>query len=110
MDLGLSEERFYRMTPRQLHVLMQRKRKSNGAKLEHLELIGGIIAANVANYAGKVRKKPAKVTEFMPSYRIRQARRERQKPKQLIAQSIRCFLKAQVEVRNAVANQSPRES
>jgi hypothetical protein len=105
VELGLSEERFYRMTPRQLHVLMQRKREAGEHRQEQLELIGGIIAANIANYAGKVRKKPATVTEFMPSYRIRQARRERQKPKHLIAQNIRCFLKAQVEVRNAVESQ-----
>jgi hypothetical protein len=63
VTLGLTDAEFYALTPRQYYMLVDTFRKS----VEHSELLGGIIAANIANwsmYAPKTAMKPA---DYMPS-------------------------------------------
>lgn len=70
---------------------------------EHLELIGGIIAATMANYSFATPKTPLAPADFMPSQRSK-----KKKPagpdRDAIAQKIRCFLKAQAQARNPNAD------
>lgn len=82
-----------------MHILLQRKRQATELKQEHLELIGGIIASTVANMSGKISKKQLAASDYMPSFQSRKAKRDREMPKDLIAQNIRCFLKAQMDAR-----------
>ena len=77
----MSEERFYRLTPKQLSVLVKRKREVNEYRQEQLELIAGIVSQTIANYAGRIRKNADAVPgDFMPSYQARKAKAEAKKP------------------------------
>jgi hypothetical protein len=60
-------------------------------------MIGGIIAATIANYAGRISKTQKTALDFMPSHQHRLAN----PPKELVAQNIRSFLMAQMKVLNA---------
>jgi hypothetical protein len=79
---------------------------SDAARLElqseHLELLAGIVAATVANYGFAPPKKALAPADFMPSQQ--KARRQQKHEtaagnRELIAQNIRCFLKAQLTAR-----------
>lgn len=95
--LGLTTEQFYRLTPRQLRVLANKDQERIEYEREHAEMIGGIIAATIANYAGRISKVQKSALDFMPSHQQRLAN----PPKEVIAQNIRCFLMAQMKVLNA---------
>jgi hypothetical protein len=94
----LPEERFWKLTPRQLHVLMQRKRQNNEHFEEHLEFVAGVIAAHIATYAGKMLKPGVEVapSDIMPRLKARKRKQELALPPDLIASNIRSFLMAQV--------------
>ena len=96
----MTEEKFYRLTPRQLNHLVRRKRETAEYRQDHLELMTGIIASTIANYAGKVGKGPLAPSDFMPGLRAKQRKREREMPKEVIAQNIRNFLMSQMETMN----------
>ena len=77
----MSEERFYRLTPKQLSILVKRKRKVNEYRQEQFELIAGIVSHTIANYAGRIRQDPDAIPgDFMPSYQARKAKAEAKKP------------------------------
>jgi hypothetical protein len=63
--LGLSSAEFYRLTPRQYSVLMDRYRE----QAEHHELLAGILASTIANYSGKTLESGVvkEARDFMPS-------------------------------------------
>jgi hypothetical protein len=61
--LHLTDNEFYRLTPRQLRALRHQYEQS----LTHSELLTGIIASTVANYSFHPPKKPHVPSEFMPS-------------------------------------------
>jgi hypothetical protein len=94
--LGLTPAQFFRLTPRQLRVLADKDWERIEQEREHAEMIGGIIAAAIANYAGRISKVQKSALDFMPSH----VRRQANPPRVLIAQNIRCFLQAQTELRN----------
>jgi hypothetical protein len=93
--LGLSDEEFFLLTPRQWDLLAIRHRE----RMEHTELLAGIVAATIANHAGRIREKPVTHADFMPSQWV--AKRER-KPRekrinrQAIAANIRNLFNAQI--------------
>lgn len=66
-------------------------------RLEHDELMFGIVASYIANFAGKQLKDDSLVTpaDFMPRLRAKKRKAEREIPPELKAQNIRSFLMAQ---------------
>jgi hypothetical protein len=88
--LGLTDEQFYALTPRQFHLLLDQHRE----RTEHTELLAGIIASNIVNWGFQPPKKTAVPADFMPS-----RMREKPKPKRInrkrIAVNVRAFLEAQ---------------
>ena len=71
VDLGFSEDRFYRLTPRQLHILLRRKRQTEARQQQHQELCAAIVAHTVATFAGKALKDGTEMSyaQFMPTFR-----------------------------------------
>lgn len=64
MVLGLTDDDFFALTPRQFHLLKDR----HSEVIEHDELLTGIIASVVANYGGMVKPESPKVpTDYMPT-------------------------------------------
>jgi hypothetical protein len=92
VHLGLADEEFYALTPRQHHVLVDQHLE----RTEHAELLAGTIAAAVANWSMGAPKKPMCAADFMPS---RQGRERKEPSKRLnrkkIAAGIRAFLEDQ---------------
>lgn len=69
-DLGLTEERFWRMTPRQFAWLCDRQRE----EMAHHELIGAWITTAVKNHSMCPPEKPAELLDYMPSHREREGK------------------------------------
>lgn len=63
VELGMSAEEFWQLTPRQFAALLARKREQR----EYHELLMGVLASTVANYSFGAPKKPRVPTDFMPS-------------------------------------------
>ncbi len=91
--LRLSDSEFFRLTPRQFHLLLARHQEQT----EHQEYLSAIIASTVANFSLGAPKKPLKPSDFMPSLRAkaRETKHDRA-PRRLVAQNVRCFLKAKI--------------
>jgi hypothetical protein len=85
--LGLTDQQFFDLTPRQFHLLLDQHRE----RTKHEEWMVGILAATIANFSGHPPKEPLKPTDFMPS-----ARAPEEKPKRInrrkVADRIRDFL------------------
>jgi hypothetical protein len=62
-DLGLTDEQFWRLTPRQYSYLLKRHRQ----KSEHEELLAAIIARSVVDFSFCHPAKPSKYADYMPS-------------------------------------------
>jgi hypothetical protein len=77
VDLHLSEDEFWGLTPRQFTALLARQHQQD----EHCELLTGVIASAVANWSMGAPKKPLSPTHFMPSKWGRVA--EKAKPKKV---------------------------
>jgi hypothetical protein len=67
VHLGLTDRQFYALTPRQYHVLLDQHRECVEHQDYHRELLTGIIASTVANFAMGAPKKPLSPRDFMPS-------------------------------------------
>lgn len=97
IHLGLSDEAFFRLTPRQLDLLLAQHR----ARTDHQELLAGIVASTIANHSFCPPKKPLAPGDFMPSQwakrEARQAERPKRSNRKAIANNVRCFLMARVE-------------
>lgn len=82
------------MTPRQFHLLLDRHRE----KVEHQELLNGIVASAIANWSMHKLPKPLSAADFMPS---RFGRREEEPRVRInrkrIAAHVRAFLDAQMK-------------
>lgn len=94
--LGLTDDEFFRLTPRQLRLLLNRHREAT----QHAELLHGIIAAAVVNSGFSAPKKGVEPRLFMPSQwgkRAEEAEPKRRIRRRDIAQNIRCFLTARAE-------------
>jgi len=86
VHLGLTDVEFYRLTPRQYDLLVDRHRE----RTDHLELLSGIVAAAVANWGMRAPKKPLTAADFMPSRFT--PKREKRSDKQQEAANIRSVL------------------
>lgn len=62
-SLGLSDDEFYRLTPRKLGLLKDRKDEA----LAHQELLIGIAVATLANHSFGMPKEPYSPADFMPT-------------------------------------------
>ena len=93
VSLGLSDKAFYALTPRQFHLLVDQHRE----RVEHQELLTGILASTIANWSMGAPKEPLAPSVFMPCRaRARRERKPRLNRKQ-IAVDVRAFLNAQME-------------
>ena len=94
MHLGLSDDDFFVLTPRQLHVLLGAHRE----RVRHDELLAGIVAACVVNHSMAPPKRAAVPSDFMP---CEWENRQRQKPERLnrkrVASQVRSFLEGQAK-------------
>jgi len=63
------------MTPRQFHFLLERYER----KLEHYEMLAGLVCSTVANWSMAAPKEALKHTDFMPSQWLKNAKKPRKK-------------------------------
>jgi hypothetical protein len=87
-DLGLSQEDFYALTPRQFNALALRHKEN----YDRAELLMGISTSSIVNHSFCTPKNPYTPMQFMPS-KQGELQREKAKPKRFnrakFAQSIR---------------------
>ncbi len=95
--VGLTDDEFYSLTPRQFHLLLEQYEH----KVEHTEMLAGIISSTVANWSMGSPKKPLSHTDFMPSQWAKEKPIRHRKPtaKQLAAR-VRAAFEANVVVVN----------
>lgn len=58
--LGLTDDQFYALTPRQFHLLLDRKLD----EIRHREYLTGLMAATVANFSLGAPKEPVRPRDF----------------------------------------------
>ena len=78
----MTDEEFYRLTPRQFHLLVDQHRE----RVEHQELLTGIIASTVANWSMGAPKQPLSPSDFMLSRKRDPVKKERLNRKRVSAQ------------------------
>src|ERR1019366_5506118 len=66
-DLGLSDDDFYSLTPRQLNALFRHRERQRDYDREHTEYMAAQIVAMVANTGFRSFEKAREPREFMPS-------------------------------------------
>jgi len=71
--LNLSDQEFYRLTPRQFHLLLEVRQQ----QVEYHELLNGLVCSTIANWSMNAPKKPLPCTNFMPT---EWAKADREKP------------------------------
>jgi len=76
MDLGLTDEEFWRLTPRELDALSKR----TVARRDREDYQVALLCAVIANTAPRRRKRPFKPEDFLPKRRAR----TRQTPEQML--------------------------
>jgi hypothetical protein len=94
VELRLSADQFFRLTPRQLHILMDRYREC----VQHREWMTGLLCSTVANWSMGAPKTPLRPSDFLPSLAKIKPRRKRERlnrPK--IANDLRSFLMARMD-------------
>jgi hypothetical protein len=96
-NLHLTNDEFYRLTPRQFDSLLKRHRE----QIEHEELLAGIIASVVVNFSLGAPKTGTKPADFMPSQwrtNVQKPRNERmtKKKRQRVANSLRAYFEARM--------------
>ena len=95
--LRLSDEEFFRLTPRQFHLLLARHREH----AEHQQFLVGILASTVANFSMSAPKTPLTPADFMP--RPSKKKKERSAPRHLIAETVRGFFAGRLAAQNSNA-------
>ena len=91
--LHLSDDEFFRLTPRQLSLLVNRHKE----QVEYQEYLAGLVAATIANYAGRMRKQgmsAAIPADFM--FSRREPEKVKRLPRRVVANNIRAFLEARM--------------
>lgn len=83
--LGFTEEGFFRKTPRQFHLLLDQHRE----RMEHQELLAGIIASEVANRSQRHPEKWVVPFDFMPSKSHKEVKRRSRARGQKVSNDIR---------------------
>jgi hypothetical protein len=63
ITLGLTNEEFFALTPRQFHLLVAQHRE----RMEHQELLAAIVASEVANRSQRHPEKWVMPIDYMPS-------------------------------------------
>jgi hypothetical protein len=98
----LSDDEFLSLTPREFFVLVHQHRM----RIEHDELLTGILAAQIANWSIGAPKKPRVPSQYMPS-RLVQGRRPRQQRerrerinRKQIADDVRAFFERAMKIQN----------
>lgn len=95
MHLGLSDDEFFALTPRQFAALIKAKKE----QLERNEALVGILAATIGNHSMNPPKKAYVPADFMPSQSMNRAPVKKRINRKATADSIRSFLMAQMEGR-----------
>jgi len=97
VQLGLTDAEFYALTPRQFHLLVDQHRE----RVEHQELLTGILASTIANWSMGAPKEPLAPSVFMPCRRGRakQPKRPRINRKR-VADKVRAFMEAKMKQQN----------
>ena len=93
MHLRLSSAEFYRLTPRQYRLLMDRHQE----RAEHDELMFGILTSTIVNFKGKMLRNGSEVkpSDYMPILQAKE--RKRKHDPVASANMISNFLWAQVK-------------
>lgn len=94
MILGLTDDEFFALTPRQFHILLKRHKEV----IEHEELLTGILACTFANYTANWSMSPPKrglgkvPSDFMPckalSMPVKKKRRNRKKEQKRVTEQL----------------------
>ena len=95
--LGLSDEGFLDLQPRQYFLLMEK----HNEQTRHNELLAGIIASTVANFSPYPPKKPLSAAVFMPSEQANKpakAKRRTRKDREATASIVRAMLTARANL------------
>ena len=102
-NLALTDEEFFDLTPRQLHLLLDQHKEQT----QQHELLAGIVACTIANHSFSPPKKALLPADYMPSqWAIRQHQRNpapRLNRKQ-VASNIGCFLRACMAAQTTTPN------
>lgn len=88
MELGLSSDEFYAITPRQLDALARAHQRRLRREVEHREFMFAQVTAMVANTGFRGWEKPRQPLEFMPS-RVLEAKRAPRINRQAVARDLR---------------------
>jgi hypothetical protein len=96
VQLCLSDADFYALTPRQFHLLVDQHRE----RVEHQELLTGILAANIVNWSMHAPEKAKVASDFMPCRARARPERKPRLNRKKIAMDVRAFMNAQMEQRN----------
>ena len=94
MLLGLSAGEFFRLQPRQFHLMLDQWREVRN----HQELLTGIVAAELRNRSYYRSEKWAIPRDFMPSYQAGKSERPKRRSRKLIAQDVRNFFESEIAV------------
>lgn len=89
MALGLTDDEFYALTPRQYQLLLDRHEERE----RHSEWMFGVLAATVANFSQGAPEKALQPKDF-PFLRLRDqepATRNRRPQRQMVADKLRMF-------------------
>jgi len=94
--LGLSTDAFLRLTPRQFYLLLDRYHE----RVQHLELLAGIVTANIVNHSMGAPRKRAVPSDFMPSRLLGKQPRERINRRE-VANQVRAFFDRAIKIQQA---------
>jgi hypothetical protein len=97
IDLGLTDEEFYDLTPRQIDALSKRFRDRATERASEQEFLFAQLTTYVVNFSHWPPKEPASPKDFMPSEMRRRAmekpKRMTRKRRQEVADAWRIYLK-----------------
>jgi hypothetical protein len=82
--LGLTDEEFFHMTPRQFHLLLEQYRH----KTEYAEMLNGLVCSTVANWSMSAPKKPLTHVDFMPSAWLKGTKEKKKRVRKLNAEQV----------------------
>jgi hypothetical protein len=109
MILGLTDDEFFRLTPRQFHILLNRHKEV----IEHQELLAGIVACVTANFSMGRPDPPREPQDYMPSQWAQKNTKKKRKPKDVVeldiltekSKSLMLALRAKGKVIDAVTGE-----
>lgn len=87
MDLGLTTEEFYLLTPRQLDALTRR----HAEQVRSNEFLFGQLTSAVVNFSMCHPEKPSEIRDFMPSEMRKAVVKPKRRARKVIAAEVRGF-------------------